>query len=190
MAITERQKRFCDEYLIDLNATQAAVRAGYKATTDQRASEIGYQLLQKTPVREYIQQRQKDLQKRTEITQERVLQEYARIGFADIRKAVKWSPSMQEMVVGEDVVMTNGVMLVDSEQLDDDTALAISEVAQTKDGIKIKFHDKKAALDSISRTLGLFDDKMKLLGDKENPIKTEHKVTFEVISGNVQSKID
>ena len=48
MAITDKQKKFVEEYLIDLNATQAAIRAGYKAKNAQRASEIGCQLLQKT----------------------------------------------------------------------------------------------------------------------------------------------
>lgn len=46
--MTKKQKRFVEEYLIDLNATQAAIRAGYKAGSPQRASEIGTQLLQNT----------------------------------------------------------------------------------------------------------------------------------------------
>ena len=49
--MTAKQRRFCDEYLIDLNATQAAIRAGY---SEKRASEQAYQLLQKTTVKEYI----------------------------------------------------------------------------------------------------------------------------------------
>lgn len=52
--MTEKQKRFCDEYLIDLNATQAAIRAGY---SEKRASEQAYQLLRKTTVKEYISAR-------------------------------------------------------------------------------------------------------------------------------------
>lgn len=49
--LTAKQKKFCDEYLIDLNATQAAIRAGYSV---KRASEVGYQLLQKTTVKHAI----------------------------------------------------------------------------------------------------------------------------------------
>ena len=71
-SITAKQKRFCDEYLVDLNATQAAIRAGY---SKKRASEQAYQLLQKTTVQNYIQNRKADRVERTEITQDFVLRE-------------------------------------------------------------------------------------------------------------------
>jgi phage terminase small subunit len=155
MAITQKQKRFVDEYLIDLNATQAAIRAGYKpkwVTTNVT------KLLENTSVQKYLFERQKARSERTEITQDMVLRELAKIGFADIRKAVKWSPTMAEIVVEDSVVQTNGVLLVDSDQLDDDTAAAIAEIKQTQHGIAIKFHDKKGALVDIGRHLGMFTD--------------------------------
>ncbi|MEC7118396.1 MAG: terminase small subunit [Pseudomonadota bacterium] len=65
-----KQQRFVDEYLIDLNATQAAIRAGYSART---AEQMAYQLLQKTSVQDAIADRQADLSRRTEITQDMVL---------------------------------------------------------------------------------------------------------------------
>ena len=68
--LTAKQLRFVDEYLIDLNATQAAIRAGYSA---KRASEIAYQLLQKTTVQKAIAERMKAREKRTEITQDKVM---------------------------------------------------------------------------------------------------------------------
>ena len=71
-SITAKQKRFCDEYLVDLNATQAAIRAGY---SKKRASEQAYQLLQKTTEQNYIQNRKADRVERTEITQDFVLRE-------------------------------------------------------------------------------------------------------------------
>lgn len=49
--MTEKQKRFCDEYLINLNATQAAIRAGYSSKT---AYSIGHQLMKKDTVKKYI----------------------------------------------------------------------------------------------------------------------------------------
>ena len=70
--LTEKQKRFVEEYLVDLNATQAAIRAGYSIN---RASELGYQLLQKTTVSDAIQSAMKKRQNRTEITQDMVLKE-------------------------------------------------------------------------------------------------------------------
>ncbi len=69
--LTEKQKTFVREYLVDLNATQAAIRAGY---SQKRASELGYQLLQKTTVQQEIQKAMDARAKRTEITADYVLQ--------------------------------------------------------------------------------------------------------------------
>ena len=65
--LTPKQKRFVAEYLVDLNATQAAIRAGY---SEKRASEIGYQLLQKTTVQAAIQEAMADREERTGVTQD------------------------------------------------------------------------------------------------------------------------
>ena len=70
MALTPKQKTFVQEYLVDLNATQAAVRAGY---SQKRASEIGYQLLQKTTVQAAIHDAMEARQQRTEVTQDYVI---------------------------------------------------------------------------------------------------------------------
>lgn len=72
-----------EEYLIDLNATQAAIRAGYKAKNGQRASEIGHELLQKTQVSEAISEAIAERSKRTGINADRVLLELARIAFVN-----------------------------------------------------------------------------------------------------------
>ena len=68
--MTPKQAAFVDEYLIDLNATQAAIRAGYSAKT---AGWIGNQQLAKTHISAEIAKRMEDRSKRTEITQDRVL---------------------------------------------------------------------------------------------------------------------
>ena len=70
MALTPKQERFVQEYLVDLNATQAAIRAGYSAKT---ASRIGPQLLVKTCISEAIQKAMKKREKRTEVTQDYVI---------------------------------------------------------------------------------------------------------------------
>lgn len=83
---------------------------------------------------------------------ERVLLEYARIGFSDMRKFTTWGP--------------DGVTLKDGADISDDDAAAISEVSQTTTegggSIKFKLHDKKGALDSIGRNLGMFTDKVEV----------------------------
>ena len=73
MALTSKQLRFVEEYLIDLNATQAAIRSGYSVNT---ASETGYENLRKPQISEEIKKRQEKLQEKTEITQEWVLNKY------------------------------------------------------------------------------------------------------------------
>ena len=92
------------------------------------------------------------------ITKERVMEELARIGFADIRKAVKRGPKQQvkEMPDGS-VVYSSGASLIDSSEIDDATASAISEIGNTRDGAKIKFHDKKGALVELLRLLNEMD---------------------------------
>jgi len=158
MALNQKQRRFVDEYLIDLNATQAAIRAGYSAKT---AEQQGFQLLKKTSVAEAVALRIKDRERRTEITQDRVLQELAKIGFADIRKAVKWGADIPVVnpETGE-ALSANGVILISSDDIDDDTACAVSEISQTAQGVKIKMHDKKGALVDIGKHLGMFVDRV------------------------------
>lgn len=68
--MTEKQKRFCDEYLIDLNATQASIRAGYSKKT---AKNIGQENLTKPNIKEYIDQRLKEKESKLIATQDEVL---------------------------------------------------------------------------------------------------------------------
>src|SRR5690242_10610123 len=80
--MTPKQERFIAEYLIDLNATQAAIRAGYSART---AAEIGAENLKKPQIAEALKAKQDELRQKTGITQERVLGELAKIGFANMQ---------------------------------------------------------------------------------------------------------
>ena len=73
--LTEKQKRFCEEYLIDLNATQSAIRAGYKN------GEIGRQLITKNNVLQYLEELRAEQSKRTEITADKVLEELGSVAF-------------------------------------------------------------------------------------------------------------
>lgn len=80
MALTPKQERFVQEYLVDLNATQAAIRAGYSAKT---ASRIGPELLVKTCISEAIQKAMKKREKRTEVTQDYVIAKLREIAEKD-----------------------------------------------------------------------------------------------------------
>lgn len=80
--LTDRQARFCEEYLIDLNATQAAIRAGYSEKT---ANEQGAQLLAKLSIQNRIAELKAERAKRTEITQDSVIQELAEVARAEVK---------------------------------------------------------------------------------------------------------
>lgn len=80
MALTEKQKLFVQEYLVDLNATQAAIRAGYKEKT---AYSTGFENLRKPEIQEAIQSAIENRKTRTEITQDMVVTELGRVAFAD-----------------------------------------------------------------------------------------------------------
>jgi phage terminase small subunit len=177
--LTAKQRAFVREYLIDLNATQAAIRAGYSEKT---AYSQGERLLRNVEVQRAISAAMKIRADRTDITADRVIKELAKIGFADIRKAIKWqgtlvteedSPDGGDTLVIKNVV-TNNVMLISSDDIDDETAGAISEISQNSNGgIKLKLHDKRAALVDLGKHLGIFTEKVEVTGKDGGPIKTE-----------------
>lgn len=160
--LTPKQERFVEEYLVDLNATQAAIRAGY---SENSASETGYENLRKPQIADAIAVAQAERSERTKITADMVLKEYAKLGFSDIRNTVRWRSNLLTAALDPDTgepsgVHVNDVEFIDSDELDDDTAAAISEVKKdSRGGLSIKLHDKKAALDSIGKHLGMFVDR-------------------------------
>lgn len=154
MSLTPKQQRFVEEYLVDCNASGAARRAGYSVRT---AEWQGPQLLGKTHVAAAIAAARAKLSERTEITQERVLLEYARLAFIDPRKLFDAD--------GKPLPITS---------LDDATAAAIvgldvASVGNADIGVgevlKVKLADKKGALDSIARHLGMFEADNRQKGD-------------------------
>lgn len=185
--MTPKQQLFVDEYLIDLNATQAAIRAGYSEDT---AYSQGQRLLKNVEVAKAVGNAMAERSVRTKITADQVLTELAKIGFSDIRKAVKWY-SQTNVASVDDVegeiedgsirfAVANQVELVSSDGIDDDTAAAISEVSMTdKGGLKMKLHDKRAALVDLGRHLKLFTDKVEHGGNDGGPLT----VTFKRASG-------
>lgn len=172
--LTKKQKKFCDEYLIDLNATQAAIRAGYSEKT---ARFIGAENLTKPNIQEYIQQRMNAREKRTEITQDMVLRELAKIAFSNgsdfakvvtkPRKKMVWNDEIQEYEEKE--IEEQFVELIDTDKLPDDKKAAIASIKETKHGIVVESCDKVKALELIGRHLGMFKDKIELSGQVNNP---------------------
>ncbi len=193
--MTPKQERFVEEYLVDLNATQAAIRAGY-ATSGARTE--GARLLADADIAAAIDEAMAKRSMRTNITQDQVLRELARIGFVDIRKVVTWTNGAQgfDEDRAEDtgevrISVANFVALTPSDQIDVETAAAIAEVSQTKDGaLKVKMHDKRAALVDIGRHLGMFKDKVELTGKDGGPLQVEDRTTATLIEEAKRLGID
>lgn len=148
--MTAMDKRFVQEYLIDLDAKNAALRAGYKPNTAKNA----YRWLSdgegsKPAVKAAIAKAEADRAARTGINQDRVLRELARVGLANI----------------SDVVDEKG--MIDPEACREDTA-AIAAVkyrtGKVSEG-EVRMHDKVRALELMGRHLGMFTDKIEVEGN-------------------------
>lgn len=167
MSLTAKQKRFCDEYLIDLNATQAAIRAGYSEKTAYRT---GADNLRKPQIEEYIAKRQKELSRSTEITQERVIKELALIAFSNnadyahvVEKKMKAEVDGALVdVLDEDgkPVMYRTVEPVLTEELTEEQKRALAVIKKGREGLEVKSCDKVKALELLGKHLGIFTDKI------------------------------
>jgi len=160
--LTAKQQRFVEEYLVDLSATQAAIRAGYSEKT---AGRTGHENLKKPEIAEAIQQRIGERSERTQLTADEVVLQLARMGMADVRKL--FTPQGQLKPVHE---------------LDDDTAAAIQSIEVVTKTIpmpgdeppeveylhKIKMVDKIKPLELIGKHMG------KQLGQWAEKHEVEH----------------
>ncbi len=176
MSLTPKQERFVAEYLIDLNATQAAIRAGYSEKTAQQQ---GSRLLLNVLVQEAIAKGREKTAAKLEITKERIVEELAKIGFSNM---------LDYMRAG-----TDGDPYLDFSNLTREQAAALAEVTveDFKDGrgedardvrrIKFKLHDKKGALVDMARMLGFMIEKHEHSGPDGGPIQTETRTWREVL---------
>jgi len=146
--LTPKQRRFVEEYLIDLNGTQAAIRAGYSPNT---AKEIASENLTKPNIAAAIAKAMADRSRRTGITVDRVLEEIAKIAFVN----------------AADIINVDGSVEWNAER--HDTAAVQSVKVKTipaEDGNiverEVRLYDKAKSLEMLGRHLGLFNDKMQL----------------------------
>ena len=160
------QAQFVAEYLIDLNATQAAIRAGYSVKT---AVSKASQLLAIVNIQAAIAEACDKRIERTQVTADMGVTVLAKIGFSDMAYYSNW---------GKD-----GVSLVERDDLPEGATAAVAEVSEHvtygKDGgtrtIKFKLHDKRAALEALGKHLGMFIER------KEIALKGE--ITFKIGQG-------
>ncbi|WP_272970439.1 terminase small subunit [Comamonas terrigena] len=191
MALNPKQERFAAEYLIDLNATQAAIRAGYSAKT---AYSQGERLLRHVEVAKAIQAGQKARAVRTEITQDRVLQELGRIAFFDIRQLYRPDGTMKDPAEMDADTAAALASIEVREELERGTGdeeadvVAPGGATRRKRGelvggytIKTRVFDKVATLQLAMRHLGMLNDKLGLSAPGGGPIETVSRVTRTII---------
>lgn len=144
--LNPKQLRFCKEYVIDLNGTQAAIRAGYSPNT---ANEQSAQLLAKLSIKNEVGKLQKKIGDKLDITAEKVLAEFAKIGFSNIQDYIN-----------------NGYSINEIKSINKDHAAAISSIqvdtytdrdGNESESVKFKLHDKISALEKIARHIGFFE---------------------------------
>lgn len=165
MALRGKQQRFVDEYLVDRNATQAAIRAGYSAKT---AYSIGEENLRKPEVKKAIEIGEVEIAERTKITQDMVMKELAKIGFSNMLDYI--------------TITDGGDPVTDFSALTPDQAAAINEItveeytegrgddARNVKRTKFKLSDKRSALVDMGKHLGMFKDHLVHSNDPENPL--------------------
>jgi phage terminase small subunit len=157
MGLSLKQARFVAEYLVDLNATQAAIRAGYSRRT---ANEQGARLLAKASISHAVQERQAKRLGKLDITADRVLAELARIGFSDIREWFDETGRLKPLGdLGDNAARALASVKVLREKY---TTKEESTTEETV--IEVKAWDKVAALDKLARHLGLLKDRIQFEG--------------------------
>nr|DAO51593.1 MAG TPA: Terminase small subunit [Caudoviricetes sp.] len=155
--LTAKQKRFCDEYLIDLNATQAAIRAGYSPKT---ACEQASRLLANVKVQDEIAIEMAERSKRTGINQDRVLMEIAKMAFVNI----------------DDVIDLDTAKVKRTATKEDLACIQSVKIKPTEFGTEreIKLCDKKSNLELLGKHLGMFKDKVELEADMDLNINIDY----------------
>ena len=214
-SLTAKQQCFVGEYLIDLNSTAAAVRAGYSART---ANRIGPELLGKTCVAAAVKVAMDARSARTQICADQVLRQWWDIGTADATSLVQyrrgacrycygaghqfqWRTSREfddacqqardakksePMCDGgfdyDETITPHGkcpecdgqgvgrVLASDTATLTGPALLLFDGVKQTAGGLEIKLRDRDKAMENVARHLGMFNDKLTLKGEAENPL--------------------
>ena len=146
--LTDKQQRFVDEYLIDLNATQAAIRAGYSVKT---ANEQGSQLLAKLSIQQAIAEKMAERSRRTGVNQDRVVLELAKIAFMKLSDIIDEKGKIKDTATEDDLACLEGYKYKYS---DTDSGYSVER--------EVKLSSKMKALELLGKHLGMWNDKVDL----------------------------
>ncbi len=158
--MTPKQTLFVQEYLVDANATQAAIRAGYSART---ARKIGTENLSKPVISEAIDKAMIERAARTGITADRVVQELANLAFFDPAD-IYTSDGALKPITDIPPAARSAIAGLEINELHDSDGQPIGRA------VKLRLIDRLGALDKLMRHLGQYQDKVTLKGDAENPL--------------------
>ncbi len=149
--LTLKQWKFAQEYVKDGNATQAVIRAGY---SPKGADVCGVRLLGNIRIKEIIEQRKKELLAAASVTPERIIEEYKKLAFTDLPDFIDYRKTGQYTYI---------ISIEDFKNLTKDQRACLSGIEETKDGVKIKLHDKTKALDALAKINAMFIDKTEIV---------------------------
>lgn len=158
--LTLRRQRFADEYMVDLNATAAYRRSGFSGSA-KVCQAAASRLLADPKVAEYIAAKRVKMQDKLDITQERVLAEYAKLAFLDPRK---FYDERGQLIPVPDLPAEVAAAMAGMEISVSRSGMDADGNPEYEDVKKIKFIDKKGALDSLAKHLGMFVDKVEHTG--------------------------
>nr|DAG31478.1 MAG TPA: Terminase small subunit [Caudoviricetes sp.] len=158
--LTDKQQRFVSEYLIDLNATQAAIRAGYSPKT---ANEQGARLLANVSIQEAISKAMAERSRRTGINQDRVIRELARIAFVNMTNIVDSHARIRDDATEDDLACIESIKYKES-----DNEFGGSVEREVKIGSKLK------ALELLGKHLGMWSEKFDVGMDCDLNIKIDY----------------
>lgn len=146
--LTDKQKKFVEEYLIDLNATQSAIRAGYSAKT---ANEQGARLLANVSIQEAISKAMAERSRRTGINQDRIVQELARIAFVKITDVVDPDGEINTNASDDDLACIESYKVEDSDSVNGSSSKR-----------EVKLASKIKALELLGKHVGMWNDKIQV----------------------------
>lgn len=194
--LTEKQKLFVEEYLKDLNATQAAIRAGYNK---KNARIIACQNLTKLNIQEYLTERMKAREKRTEITQDMIIKELSKIAFSNATdyvtvetkplKVLKKDPKTNEEKYVDSDVMYQDIIIKDTKDMTDDQKAAIGSIKHTKYGVAIDSLNKIEALHLLGQHLGMFKNNQPINVINNIPDNPYNGLSVDELKALAQAKI-
>lgn len=154
--MTKKQKRFADEWLIDLNGTQAAIRAGYSPET---AASIASENLRKPEIEKYIAKAMAERSRRTGVNQDRVVLELAKIAFIKMTDVVDADGRIREDAREEDLSCIESIKCKKS----------VTDTGSSEER-EVKVSSKMKALELLGKHLGMWNDKLEVSGELETVV--------------------